>query len=161
MTILSEDEWRWANAQDERSIAAYSKKQVTDKLDEIYEMQYALDQRIIDDRKIDKTLDEWVMGLTTAMESEIDEIRREVNWKWWKNTKPIDHDALRGEVIDLWHFLVSLSQKVGLTPEEVYSVYCEKNAENHARQEGKSDKEGYGFKDGTDYTSECISEAYR
>lgn len=78
-------------------------------------MQNALDQRIIQERGIEKTGNEWVIGLTLAMESEIDEIRREVNWRWWKNLKPIDTDALKGEVIDMWHFLVSLSDKVGLT----------------------------------------------
>jgi dimeric dUTPase (all-alpha-NTP-PPase superfamily) len=114
-----------------------------DRLEDIFEMQYALDQRIIDERGINKTLDEWVIGITLAMESEIDEIRREVNWKWWKNPKEIDREALRGEVIDMWHFLVSLSQKVGLTPQSVYDVYVAKNAENHARQDGTSDKTGY------------------
>ena len=114
-----------------------------DKLDAIFAMQYALDQRIINERGIDKATDEWVLGLTIAMEAEIDEVRRLINWKWWKNPKPIDYDELRGEVIDLWDFLVSLSEKVGLTPEDVYRVYCEKNAENHARQDGTSMKDGY------------------
>ncbi|AYQ17703.1 dUTPase [Bacillus paralicheniformis] len=114
-----------------------------DKLNEIFEMQAALDNRIISERSIDKTTDEWVVGITLAMESEIDEIRREVNWKWWKNPKEIDQQALQGEVIDMWHFLLSLSRIVGLTPESIYDVYMAKNAENHARQDGTSDKEGY------------------
>ncbi|OLF86374.1 dUTPase [Bacillus paralicheniformis] len=114
-----------------------------DKLNEIFEMQVALDSRIISERSIDKTTDEWVVGITLAMESEIDEIRREVNWKWWKNPKEIDREALQGEVIDMWHFLLSLSRIVGLTPESIYDVYMAKNAENHARQDGTSTKEGY------------------
>jgi dimeric dUTPase (all-alpha-NTP-PPase superfamily) len=114
-----------------------------DKLDQIFEMQAQLDSRIIRERNIIKSLSEWVRDLTVAMEDEISEVRREINWKWWKNEKPIDIDALREEVIDLWHFLVSLSQKVGLTAEDVYRVYCEKNAENHARQDGTSSKGGY------------------
>ncbi|HHK5534605.1 TPA: dUTP diphosphatase [Bacillus mobilis] len=56
------------------------------------------------------------------MESEIDEIRREVNWKWWKNEKPLDKEALQGEVIDMWHFLISLSLKCGLSA-VVFTVY--------------------------------------
>lgn len=115
-----------------------------DKLAAIFDMQYTLDQRIIDERGIDKSTEEWVLGLTVAMEDEIAEVRSLINWKWWKNPKPIDYDELRGEVIDLWHFLVSISQKVGLTADDVYRVYCEKNAENHARQDGTSSKEGYG-----------------
>ncbi|MCC2383525.1 dUTPase [Bacillus cereus] len=116
---------------------------MTDKLTELFELQSELDNRIISERNIDKSLDEWVVGITLAMESEIDEIRREVNWKWWKNEKPIDKEALQGEVIDMWHFLISLSLICGLSAEDVYRIYLEKNQENHARQDGTSTKEGY------------------
>ena len=114
-----------------------------DKFSQMYALQTALDERIIAERGIDKTIDEWVVGLTIAMESEIDEIRREVSWKWWKNPKAIDRDALQGEVIDMWHFLLSLSRVVGLTPNDIHRLYMEKNAENHDRQAGNSEKDGY------------------
>jgi dimeric dUTPase (all-alpha-NTP-PPase superfamily) len=139
---MTEDQKRWANEYDARNRKLNGGDSM-DKLDQIFALQAQLDNRIIRERNIEKSLDEWVIGLTIAMESEIDEIRREVNWKWWKNEKPIDIESLQGEIIDMWHFLVSLSQKVGLTAEDVYRVYCEKNAENHARQDGKSEKEGY------------------
>lgn len=116
---------------------------MNDKLTQIFAMQKTLDDRIISERGVSKDVDEWVIGITLAMESEIDEIRREVNWKWWKNPKLVDLDALQGEVIDMWHFLVSLSDKVGLTADSVHAIYLEKNAENHARQDGTSAKEGY------------------
>lgn len=118
---------------------------INDKLSEMYDMQSKLDQRIIIERGIAKTTDDWVIGLTIAMESEIDEIRREVSWKWWKNPKPIDQEALQGEVIDIWHFLLSMSRVVGLSPDDIHRIYMEKNAENHARQSGTSDKEGYSI----------------
>lgn len=117
-----------------------------DKLDKLFEMQGALDTRIIKERKIEKTLSEWVLGITVAMESEIDEIRREINWKWWKNEKPIDISKLHGEIIDLWHFLISLSTMAGLTADDVLRMYLEKNKENHDRQDGKTSKEGYAVK---------------
>jgi dimeric dUTPase (all-alpha-NTP-PPase superfamily) len=166
MTYSNGDQWRWANEYDERTeklrkIAAKVVERngdglrkindggdtikINDKLDKIFEMQAQLDNRIIRERNIEKSLDEWVIDITIAMESEIDEIRREVNWKWWKNPKEIDREKLKGEVIDMWHFLVSLSQKVGLTAEDVYRVYCEKNTENHARQDGTSKKKGYSL----------------
>jgi len=119
-----------------------------DKLSEIFDMQRTLDDRIVAERGIEKSMSEWVIGLTIAIESEIDEIRREVDWKWWKNTQGIDEarlTRLQGEVIDLWHFLPSLSLKVGLTADDVHRLYMEKNAENHARQNGDSDKEGYAI----------------
>ncbi|WP_255288888.1 hypothetical protein [Bacillus cereus] len=34
---------------------------------------------------------------------------------------------LQGELIDMWHFLISLSLKCGLTVEDVYRIYLEKN----------------------------------
>lgn len=106
-----------------------------EKLEKMFNMQQALDERIIAERNIDKTLDEWVVAITIAMESEIDEIRREVNWKWWKQEKEIDLERLQEEVIDLWHFLLSLSRMVGLTPEMIFEKYMTKNKINHQRQE--------------------------
>ncbi|MDZ7370238.1 MAG: dUTPase [candidate division KSB1 bacterium] len=106
-----------------------------EKLEVMFNMQQALDERIIAERNIDKTLDEWVVAITIAMESEIDEIRREVNWKWWKQEKQIDLDRLQEEVIDLWHFLLSLSRMVGLTPKTIHEKYKAKNRLNHQRQE--------------------------
>ncbi|WP_346267730.1 dUTPase [Sporosarcina sp. E16_3] len=117
-----------------------------DKLTQMYDMQTALDSRIIAERSIVKTLDEWVIALTIAMESEIDEIRREVNWKHWKNPKPVDIPALQGEVIDVVHFVLSLARHVGLTPDDIHRLYIEKNAENHDRQAGITDKDGYDSK---------------
>ena len=120
------------------------------KLEEMFEMQAGLDNRIISERNIDKSLSDWVTCITVAMESEIDEIRREVNWRWWKNEKEIDQDALQGEVIDLLHFMLSLARVVGLTPEDMHRLYMEKNAENHARQDGTSTKKGYKIEKGSD-----------
>lgn len=145
-----DDQFRAAVAQDERLMTTMRELVKTgdatsydDRLEAIFDLQATLGKRMIEERIINMSLDEWVVGLTIAMESEIDEVRREVNWKWWKNPKPIDHDALREEVIDLWHFLVQLSIFVGLTPADVYRIYCDKNAENHARQDGTSKKGGY------------------
>ncbi|AXM89366.1 alpha/beta hydrolase [Anoxybacillus ayderensis G10] len=106
-----------------------------EKLETMFQMQKELDERIIAERNIDKTLDDWVIAITIAMESEIDEIRREVNWKWWKQEKEVDIDRLQEEVIDLWHFLLSLSRMVDLTPETIFEKYMAKNKINHQRQE--------------------------
>lgn len=116
-----------------------------DKLTEMFNMQTVLDGRVVAERGIDKSQDEWVRDITVALESEIDEIRREINWKWWKNPKPVDKDALQGEVIDVWHFVLMLSRVVGLTPADIHRLYIEKNAENHARQSGTSEKDGYAL----------------
>ena len=120
-----------------------------DMLQRMFDLQSALDERIINERSINLNLDGWVTGITIAMESEIDEIRREVNWKWWKNWKEVDMEALQKEVIDLWRFLLSLSRIVGLEPTdiyEIYEIYVKKNVENHDRQSGKTEKDGYEVK---------------
>jgi len=49
------------------------------------------------------------------------------NGNSWKDEKPIDKEVLQGELIDMWHFLISLSLKCGLTVEDVYRIYLEKN----------------------------------
>jgi len=116
---------------------------MSDKLKEMYDMQTELDERIISERGIEKTFDEWVRDITIAIESEVDEIRREINWKFWKNPKPVNKQALQEEVIDLWHFILMLSRVVGLSPDDIYRTYMSKNQENHKRQSGTSNKEGY------------------
>jgi dimeric dUTPase (all-alpha-NTP-PPase superfamily) len=41
----------------------------------------------------------------------------------------------RVEVIDLWHFLISLSMCVGLKPDDILDVYRQKHAVNRQRQD--------------------------
>ena len=48
-------------------------------------------------------------------------------------------------VVDLFHFLVSLAQTLGMTADDVYQAYLKKNAVNHQRQES-----GYAAKDADD-----------
>jgi dimeric dUTPase (all-alpha-NTP-PPase superfamily) len=49
------------------------------------------------------------------------------------------------EVVDLFHFLVSLAQTLGMTADDVYQAYLKKNQVNHQRQET-----GYVQKDESD-----------
>ncbi|MHA2887274.1 hypothetical protein [Bacillus cereus] len=46
----------------------------------------------------------------------------------------------------MWHFLISLSLKCGLSAEDVYRIYLEKNRENHARQDGTRINEEYAVR---------------
>jgi dimeric dUTPase (all-alpha-NTP-PPase superfamily) len=47
--------------------------------------------------------------------------------------------------VDLFHFLVSLAQTLGMTADDVYQAYLKKNAVNHQRQDS-----GYVKKDEAD-----------
>jgi dimeric dUTPase (all-alpha-NTP-PPase superfamily) len=49
------------------------------------------------------------------------------------------------EVVDLFHFLISLAQVLGMSAEDVYQAYLKKNEVNFRRQET-----GYTVKDETD-----------
>ncbi|QGG48231.1 dUTPase [Heliorestis convoluta] len=117
-----------------------------DRLAHIFALQAAFDAEVIQKRGLEQiTREEWLQKETLAMISELSELLDEVNFKWWKNAKPIDEDAIKEELVDIMHFFVSMCLKAGFTPEELYERYKKKNQENFDRQAGLSKKEGYSF----------------
>jgi dimeric dUTPase (all-alpha-NTP-PPase superfamily) len=80
---------------------------------------------------------------TLAMLSEMAELIDEVNFKWWKNPKPVDEIKVKEELVDILHFFVSMCLIYDMDAEELYRMYIDKNKENFDRQNGKSAKEGY------------------
>ena len=114
-----------------------------DKLDVIFELQQSLNTDIEARRSINFSREEWMQKEVLAMISELSEVLDEVNFKWWKNPKPVDDSALKGELVDVLHFFVSMCLKSGMTAEELFTRYKEKNQENFDRQYGRSQKQGY------------------
>ena len=114
-----------------------------DKLDVIFQLQESLDSDIASRRNLSYSREEWMQKEVLAMISELSEVLAEVNFKWWKNPKPVDDDALKGELVDVLHFFVSMCLKSGMTAEELFSRYKAKNQENFDRQYGRSQKQGY------------------
>ncbi len=114
-----------------------------DKLDIIFDMQKMLDDDICTRRHLDYTTEEWMQKEVLAMVSELSEVLDEVNFKWWKNKKPLDGDALAGELVDILHFFVSMCLKAGLDADTLFEKYKLKNKENFDRQYGRSEKKGY------------------
>ena len=115
-----------------------------DKLERIFAMQKSLDDDIVRLRELnDIPKDVWLQKEVLAMISELSEVLDEVNFKWWKNPKPLNDDAIKGELVDVLHFFVSMCLKSGMTAEELYTRYCDKNKENFDRQYGRSQKHGY------------------
>ena len=118
-----------------------------DKLDQIFSMQEELNERIgvmtkgMDDEK--KT--EWVLNYSRAMQQELAELIDSVPWKWWAKYQEFDEQNARVEVVDLFHFLVSLAQVLGMSAEDIRDAYVKKNKVNHDRQEA-----GYQSKDEAD-----------
>jgi dimeric dUTPase (all-alpha-NTP-PPase superfamily) len=118
-----------------------------DKLEEIFRMQDALNQRIgvslpppTDDEKA-----KWILNYTRAMQQETAELIDSVPWKWWAKYQKFDEQNAKVEVVDLFHFLVSLAQTLGMTADDVYQAYLKKNQVNHQRQDS-----GYVKKDEAD-----------
>ncbi|MCH5278497.1 MAG: dUTPase [Christensenellaceae bacterium] len=118
-----------------------------DKLDRIFEMQRLLDEDIASRRHLDFTTEEWMQKEVLAMLSELSEVLDEVNFKWWKNKKPLDTAALQGELVDILHFFISMCIRAGLNAEGLFEGYVVKNKENFDRQYGRSEKKGYEVSD--------------
>lgn len=114
-----------------------------DKLEKIFEMQGVLDKYITDSRNLDFTKEEWVQKRCLALISEVSELLVEVNFKWWKNPKELDVAATKEELVDILHFLVGMCIDVGMTADEMFKIYYDKNKENFDRQNGLSAKKGY------------------
>lgn len=114
-----------------------------DKLDTIFQLQQALDDDIAARRGLSYPKEVWIQKEVLAMLSELSEVLDEVNFKWWKNPRPVDDAALKGELVDVLHFFVSMCLKSGMSAEELFALYRAKNQENFDRQNGRSAKPGY------------------
>lgn len=117
-----------------------------DKLDIIFSLQKQFDDSVIAGRKLEGiSMEEWLQKEVLAMISELAELLDEVNFKWWKNDKPINTDRVKEELVDILHFFVSMCLKAGMDSREVFARYIEKNKENFNRQKGTSRKQGYAL----------------
>lgn len=108
-----------------------------DQLRELFRMQRALNERI--GVKLDDLSDEekttWVLQYCRAMSQEIAELTDSVPWKWWAKYQELDEQNARVEVVDLFHFLISLAQVLGMSADDVFAAYVKKNEVNFQRQE--------------------------
>jgi dimeric dUTPase (all-alpha-NTP-PPase superfamily) len=118
-----------------------------DKFDEIFSMQDTLNKRIgvNTDGMSDEDKAKWVLNYTRAMQQEMSELIDSVPWKWWAKYQEFDEQNAKVEVVDLFHFLISLAQVLGMTPDDVHEAYLKKNKVNHQRQDS-----GYVKKDEDD-----------
>tara|TARA_B100001778_G_scaffold184600_1_gene152014 strand:- start:629 stop:1000 length:372 start_codon:yes stop_codon:yes gene_type:complete len=118
-----------------------------DKLEKIFDMQDDLNKRIgiVTNDLSEEEKTKWVLNYTRAMQQEMAELIDSVPWKWWAKYQEFDEQNAKVEIIDLFHFLISLAQVMGMTPDDVYQAYVKKNKVNHDRQES-----GYSEKDEAD-----------
>ena len=110
-------------------------------------MQQALNERIgvKTGGMSDEEKTKWVLNYGRAMSQEIAELTDSVPWKWWAKYQKFDEQNARVEVVDLFHFLISLAQVLGMSADDVFDAYVKKNEVNFKRQES-----GYTVKDESD-----------
>ena len=118
-----------------------------DQLRELFRMQKSLNERIgvHTDGMTDEQKTEWVLNYSRAMTQEIAELTDSVPWKWWAKYQKLDEQNARVEVVDLFHFLISLAQVLGMSADDVFEAYMKKNEVNFQRQDS-----GYTEKDEND-----------
>lgn len=74
---------------------------------EMLQMQEKLDKAIMDEYKLTMLNEE---NLRMAILDEVGELTHELkgNWCWWKKTQaPVDEKKVLGELVDIWHFVLS------------------------------------------------------
>src|SRR5262245_36184954 len=118
--------------------------QTPDRFRELLRMQSSLNERIgvrtEGMNEADKV--KWVLNYCRAMTQEIAELTDSVPWKWWAKYQKFDEQNARVEVVDLFHFLISLAQVLGMSADDVFKAYLKKNEVNFKRQDS-----GYTKKD--------------
>ncbi len=109
----------------------------SDKLEAIFSLQDALNRRIGVNTAGLPEADQvkWILNYTRAMQQELAELTDSVPWKWWAKYQKFDQQNARVEVVDLFHFLVSLAQVLGMSADDIYQAYLKKNLINHQRQD--------------------------
>ena len=118
-----------------------------DMLAGMFKMQDELNQRIgVNCSEMsEEDQQKWILNYCRAMTQELAELTDSVPWKWWAKYQTYDKQNARVEVVDLFHFLMSLALVLGMTAEDVFNVYMQKNKVNFERQDS-----GYTVKDEDD-----------
>lgn len=118
-----------------------------DRLLELFRMQRLLNQRIgvnTDNMPEDEQV-KWLLQYSRCTQQEMAELVDSVPWKHWAKYQKFDQQNARVEVVDMFHFLISMAQVLGMSAEDLFDAYVKKNAVNFQRQES-----GYSVKDSGD-----------
>ena len=108
-----------------------------DQLRELFRMQKALNERIgvRTDGMSEEDKTKWAPNYCRALTQEIAGLSDSVPWKWWARYQKLDQQNARVEVVDLFHFLISLARVLGMSADDVFNTYVKKNEVNFKRQE--------------------------
>lgn len=84
-------------------------------------------------------VNEWLGKYQQALDDEGRELREELLWKWWSKDF-LDMQNIKVEIVDQLHFWISLALTAGMDAQTVFSLYMQKNAVNHQRQQNDYSK---------------------
>jgi len=120
---------------------------MADKLEELFKLQGELNKKIgIDTLSVpDGKKPEWILNYCRALSQEIAELTDSVPWKWWAKYQTFDKQNARVEVVDMFHFLISLAQVLDMSAKDVFEAYQQKHKVNVDRQNS-----GYAVKNEDD-----------
>lgn len=119
-----------------------------DMLNQIWIHQYDLQESLGVWKKAllnDSMKQQYINQNILALHEEAVEIMRETAYKnpdyvpfGWKKGQQFNEEKFKEEIIDIIHFVMNLAIISGMSSEEIYNRYLNKNKENHQRQ-----KDGY------------------
>jgi dimeric dUTPase (all-alpha-NTP-PPase superfamily) len=112
----------------------FAKKDIRDNEGKVLTMAALMAEAAREDLGPNTKVNEWLGKYLAALEDESRELREELLWKWWSKDF-LDMQNIRVEIIDQLHFWISLALTAGMDARTVFSIYMQKNAVNHQRQE--------------------------
>lgn len=105
----------------------------TDRLDRLFHKQEILQERLKNTKLVGNQ--EFINTMTLAAIDELMEALRETPWKPWKKQQKFNQNKFKGEIIDLWHFIINLSLAAGFNSKTLFEAFEDKNIINHQRQD--------------------------
>lgn len=98
---------------------------------EMLQMQEKLDESIMKEYGLTEIDEE---NLRMAILDEVGELTHELkgNWCWWKKTQPqVDNEKVLGELVDIWHFVLSYQNHFNSGEKEILNyLMFEGNSDN-------------------------------
>lgn len=101
-----------------------------DLIKEMLQMQKKLDEAIMEEYGLTEIDEE---NLRMAILDEVGELTHELkaNWCWWKKTQaPVDKQKVLGELVDIWHFVLSYQNHFNFGEEARLSYLNEEELSN-------------------------------
>lgn len=74
-----------------------------------------------------------------AITDEFHEALDEVGWKPWASSRHFNEEAVKGELVDAFHFFINMCMLAGVTADDLIEGYVKKSGKNIARQEAGYD----------------------